>query len=188
MISSVLSGNKKVVRLRKRPKETSSKARTAREPFGNEAVKELKIPAIDGYNYHIGTVNEFDHLIAQNVGLRHVKRGGAQALEHWLLRIVLVNSYLLALYSDAPEPRQINFRSQQDFRRQLIGALLAMGKDSNVSPKRRISKISQSADQEPIQSHERVKMERPRECVNCKGLRFGDWPKKRVALGEIVAN
>ena len=151
MISSAISGDEKVLRLRKRPKETSSKAKTSRAPFAHDAVKELLIPAIaDGYNYHMGAVNEFDHLIAQNTGLRHVRRGGAQALEHWLLRIVLVNSYLLALYSDAPEPRQINFRSQQDFRRQLIGALLAMGKDSNVSLKRRISKISQLADQEPI--------------------------------------
>jgi hypothetical protein len=84
-MSSVLSGDEKVVRLRKRPKETSSKARTAREPFGNEAVKELEIPAIaDGYNYHMGAIDEFDHLTAQNAGLRHVRRGGHQALEHWL--------------------------------------------------------------------------------------------------------
>jgi hypothetical protein len=64
-MSSVLSSDKKVVRLRKRPKETSSKARTAREPFGNKAVKELKIPAIaNGYNYHMSAVNEFDYLTA----------------------------------------------------------------------------------------------------------------------------
>jgi hypothetical protein len=113
MMSSVMSGDEKVLRLRKRPKETSSKAKTARAPFGRDAVKELLIPAIvDGYNYHMGAVDEFDHLIAQNAGLRHVRRGGAQALEHWLLHIVLVNSYLLALCSDVPEPRPITFRSQ----------------------------------------------------------------------------
>jgi hypothetical protein len=151
MMSSALSGDEKVLRIRKRPKETSSKAKTAREPFGNDAIKELFIPVVvDGYNYYMGAVDEFDHLTAQNAGLCHVKRGGAQALEHWLLRTVLVNSYLLALYSDVPEPRQINFRSQQDFRRQLVGALLAMGKDSDISPKRRISRISQGADQVPV--------------------------------------
>ena len=65
IISSVLLGDKKVIRLRKRPKETSSKAKTTREPFGSEAVKELKIPAIiDGYNHHIGAINEFNYLIA----------------------------------------------------------------------------------------------------------------------------
>jgi hypothetical protein len=82
-MSFVLSGDKKVIRLRKRPKETSSKAKIAREPFGNDAIKELSILAIaNGYNYHMGVVDKFDHLIAQNAGLRHVRRGGHQALEH----------------------------------------------------------------------------------------------------------
>jgi hypothetical protein len=117
-----------------------------------------------------------------------VKRGGAQALEHWLLRTVLVNCYLLALCSDIPEPRNINFRSQQDFRRQLIRALLAIGKASNISLKRRIARISQEASQVPIESHERVKMAKRGYCIACKGLRFGDRPKKRVALEEIAAN
>jgi hypothetical protein len=50
-----MSGDEKVLWLRKRPKETSSKAKTARAPFGRDIVKELLIPAIiDGYNYHMG--------------------------------------------------------------------------------------------------------------------------------------
>ena len=107
-----MSGDKRVQRLRKRPKETSSKAKTTREPFGLDPVKVLSIPAIvDRYNYHIGAVDEFDHLTAQNARLRHIERGGHQALEHWLLYIVLINSYLLALYSDIPEPREVSFRS-----------------------------------------------------------------------------
>jgi hypothetical protein len=60
-----LSGNKRVSRLRKKPKETSSKAKTTRELFGNNVIKELSIPLIaDGYNYHMGAVDEFDHLTA----------------------------------------------------------------------------------------------------------------------------
>jgi hypothetical protein len=113
MMSSVMLGDHKVTRLRKRPKETSSKARTSRVPFGKDAMKELEILAIaDMYNYHMGDVDEFDHLTAQNAGLRHVERGGHQALEHWLLRTVLINCYLLALCSDVPEPREVSFRSQ----------------------------------------------------------------------------
>jgi hypothetical protein len=82
-MSSFISGNERVLRLRKRPKETSSKAKTARIPFSNQATKILSIPVItDGYNYHIGAVNEFNHLTTQNAGLRHVERGGHQALEH----------------------------------------------------------------------------------------------------------
>jgi hypothetical protein len=83
IISSVLLGDKKVVRLRKRPKKTSSKAKTTREPFGNKVVKGLEIPAIaDGYNYYIGAVNKFDHLTAQNTSLCHVKQEGHQVLEY----------------------------------------------------------------------------------------------------------
>jgi hypothetical protein len=78
MMSLAMSSDKKVLRLRKRPKETSSKAKTSKAPFGYNAEKELLIPAIvDGYNYHIGAVDKFNHLTAQNAGLRHVKRGGA---------------------------------------------------------------------------------------------------------------
>jgi hypothetical protein len=189
MMSSLMSGDEKVTRLRKRPKESSSKAKTARVPFGKASEKELEIPAIaDVYNYHMGAVDEFDHLTAQNAGLRHVERGGYQALEHWLLRTVLINCYLLALCSDVPEPRAVSFRSQQDFREQLIGALLAKGRDGKLCRKRRISQISQAADQVPIRSHEQVKLAKRGECVYCRGLRIRDRPKKRVALSEIATN
>ena len=46
-------------------------------PFGNQAIKVLSIPVImDGYNYYMGAVYEFDHLPAQNARLRHVEREG----------------------------------------------------------------------------------------------------------------
>jgi hypothetical protein len=65
MISSILSSDERVVRLRKRLKETSSKAKTTRAPFSKEAIKKLSIPAIaDRYNYHMGAVNKFNHLTA----------------------------------------------------------------------------------------------------------------------------
>jgi hypothetical protein len=106
MMSSVLLVDEKIIRLRRRPKEISSKAKTSRIPFGEDAIKELSIPTIaDAYNYYMGVVNEFDYLIAQNPGLWPIRHGGAQALEHWLLRTVLVNYYLLALCSDVPESR-----------------------------------------------------------------------------------
>jgi hypothetical protein len=107
MMSSFILGDERILRRRKRPKETSSKAKTVRIPFGNQVIKTLSIPAIaDGYNYHMGAVDEFDYLTVQNAGLRHVERGGHQALEHWLLRTVLINCYLLALCSNVPEPRE----------------------------------------------------------------------------------
>jgi hypothetical protein len=78
IMSFIFSSDDKVVRLRKRLKETSFKAKTSRVSFGEEAVKELSIPVIaDIYNYYMGAIDEFDHLIAQNPGLRYVKRGGS---------------------------------------------------------------------------------------------------------------
>jgi hypothetical protein len=62
-MSFVLSGDERVLRLRKRPKETSFKAKTSKVLFGNLPKKALEIPAItDGYNYYISIVDEFDHL------------------------------------------------------------------------------------------------------------------------------
>jgi hypothetical protein len=65
IISSAFSREEHVLGRRKRPEETSSKAYTSQVPFGNKATKELLIPLIaDCYNYNMGSVNEFDHLIA----------------------------------------------------------------------------------------------------------------------------
>jgi hypothetical protein len=63
-----------------------------------------------------------------------------------------------------------------------------MRKGSDILPKRNISKISREANQVAVRSHEKIKMVKRGECVSCGGLRFGDRPKKRVALGEIAAN
>jgi hypothetical protein len=188
-MSSFITGDSRVNRLRKRPKESSSKAKTTRTPFGNAATKVLSIPVVaDRYNYNMRAVDEFDHLTTQNAGLQHVERGGNQALEHWLLRVVLINCYLLSLYSDVPEPRAVSFRSQSDFRGQLISVLLAKGRDGEVCPKRRILRISSRADQVPLESHEQVKLGNRGICVCCRGLRFTDRPKKRVVLAQIALN
>jgi hypothetical protein len=48
-----------------------------------------------------------------------------------------------------------------------MGGLLAMGKDSNILLKRRISKISSLANQELVRSHKLVKMSKRGRCVSC---------------------
>jgi hypothetical protein len=102
--------------------------------------------------------------------------------------MVLINCYLLALCSDLPEPREVNFRSQQDFRRQLISALITKSNRDEYCPKREISRISGGADQVPIRAYKQVKLEQVGECVNYKGLRFTDRPKRRLLLSQIAAN
>jgi hypothetical protein len=64
IISFILLSDERVIRLRRRLKETSFKVKTSRVPFKEDLVKELSILAIiDAYNYHIRVIDEFDHLI-----------------------------------------------------------------------------------------------------------------------------
>ena len=75
---SFISSNKLVLRLKKRLKETSSKAKTSHKPFKEgETIKNLQIPTIaDLYNYNISAINKFNYLTAQNASLQLIKRGG----------------------------------------------------------------------------------------------------------------
>jgi hypothetical protein len=189
IMSTVMDGNAQVEGERKRPKETSSKAKTSRIPFGDLPKKRLMIPQLyDGYNHNMGAVDEHDNMASRNAGLRPIVRGGHQAIEHWLFRVALVNSYLLSLCSDIETYREVNFRSQQDFRTQLVDALLHMAKDARVSPKRRVSHMSTDAETLPVIQHQLVRRQGRKDCVCCKGLRITDRPQKRIALGDIAAN
>jgi hypothetical protein len=83
IISFILSSDERVVQLRKRLKETSFKAKTLRVPFKDKVIKKLNILIIvNVYNYYMRAIDEFDHLITQNLKLRSIKRGGSQVLEH----------------------------------------------------------------------------------------------------------
>jgi hypothetical protein len=167
MMSTVFDGREMVQRERKRPKETSTKGKTARVAFGDQPRKVLWIPKLfDSYNYNMLAVDQHNHMTAQNSGLRQVRRGGSQAAEHWLLRVVLVNTYLLALCADVEGSREVNFRSQADFRMQLISALLATGRTAERVPKRRISNISTCTNDLLIRSHEHIKMQGRKDCAS----------------------
>jgi hypothetical protein len=62
-MSTVINRNKQVKRERKRPKETSSKAKTARVPFGDQSTKKLIIPRLyNGYNYNIRAVDKHNNI------------------------------------------------------------------------------------------------------------------------------
>jgi len=188
-MSTVWDGGPKVSRERKRPKESSSKAKTSRIPFGDLPKKVLQIPMIvDRYNYQIGAVDQFDHLTANNPGIRPIRRGGHQALEHWLLRTVLINSYLLALHASPNQPTKVRFRSQVEFRRRICDRIFAMT-TSHTNPNfaRRIAHMDPLA-MAPLHNHQNIKMASRAQCCNCKGGRISDRPLKRSALAEIAAN
>ena len=188
-MSTIIDKNTQVKQERKRPKETLSKAKTARVPFGDLPKKRLMIPELyNSYNHNIRAVDKHNNIASRNAGLRPIVRGGHQAIKHWLFRVALVNSYLLSLCSNIESHREVNFWSQQDFRIQLVDVLLYMAKDARVSPKRRVSYISTDAETLPVIQHQLVRRQSRKDCVCCKGLRITDRPQKRIALGDIAAN
>ena len=63
-MSSVLSADEKVIQLRKKPKETFSKAKTLRVPFGEDPVKEFSIPVGNPKSVH----GQFRHARLTNKG------------------------------------------------------------------------------------------------------------------------
>lgn len=77
IISNCLDTEELITKLRKRPKLISSKAKTARKPFGSLARKILDIPVLyDEYNHNMGAVDEHDNMSSRNAGLRPIRRGG----------------------------------------------------------------------------------------------------------------
>ncbi len=186
-MTTFFDGKKQVLRTRKRPRESSSKARTARKPFGELATKELLIPEIyDEYNHHMGSVDIGDQLKAHNKGQRPIRRGGAKVLDQFLLTTVLVNIFLILRYSG--EASSLNLRSQDATRDAIIGSLLALGKQENAPKKRSYSGTFGAPILKSVSSYNHVKISNRRDCAACKGARFGDRPTKRVALSEIAAN
>jgi hypothetical protein len=62
-ITTYWETNRKVLRLRKRPKLSSSKAKTAKLPFRDQLEKEIWILELyDAYNHNMGAVDVVDQL------------------------------------------------------------------------------------------------------------------------------
>jgi hypothetical protein len=151
-MSTYWEADKKVLSLRKRPKLSSSKAKTARKPFGDLHEKEMWIPELyDAYNHQMGPVDLADQLQGHNSGQRRLKRGGGQAVDQFLFMTVLVNCFLLSLYSQWDGKKKP--RSQDDFRIKLVESLLALGQDAEVPKKRVYSHTNSEALEVPLHRH-----------------------------------
>ena len=144
-MSTLFDGITEIPSLRRRPRETSS-ARVARKPFGNQSTKVMLILELyDAYNHGMGAVDEADQLQASLSGLRRVRRGAHQALEHWLFLSVLVNCYVIAKNSDY----ELFYRSQSSFRTRIFEGLVSLGRDGGVPRKRSFGHTKQEADEVP---------------------------------------
>ena len=102
-MSTVHDGKKRVLRQRRRPASTSTNARTARAPFGDQPVKKLFIPEfINMYNAFMGGVDQADQLRSYyNTQRVHWKTW--RPLFHFLLDTAITNAYKIA-YSTHKRP------------------------------------------------------------------------------------
>ena len=182
-MSTVHNGEIMVEKLRKRPSETSTSAKTARLPFGDHARKLLEIPEFDDeYNQETGAVDEGNKLKRCNTCEVICRRGGAQSLFTWLLDTVLVNSYLLSFHSDVNKKEK--FTDQTVFRTAIMTECFKLGRETHTKRKRTAIAVLSNRDSEA--THTLQRREHKQECVVCK--KEGIPRQKRQALGEISAN
>ena len=92
-----------VIRACKRSSATSTSAAITWSIFGDLPIKDLSIPAaINAYNHYMGGVDIANQYWADFTTLRPKNYHYWKPLFHWLLDIVLTNSYLLAKASRRP--------------------------------------------------------------------------------------
>jgi hypothetical protein len=118
-------------------------------------------------------------------------RKGVIQVINYLLRTTLVNNYLIALYSETKGERFINFRSQDDFRIQLIELLLDLGTNSTstkIPRKREFSYINKKVFEIPVHRYKYVKMPTRKDYTIYKRIRFSNNLPKRIVLAEITYN
>lgn len=111
---------------RKRPSETSTSAKTARVPFGNNPTALLGIPVLDEkYNHYMGAIDQGNQLKAGYTFQEIHRRGGHHSLITWLLETAVVNSYLLSFYSLVLEKEK--FTNHKAFSKLLLTSALILG-------------------------------------------------------------
>lgn len=186
-MSRVDEGKELVERLRKRPSETSTSAKTVRKPFGDQAIKKLLIPAFDdNYNHGMGYVDQGNQLKKPNSLSCLCRKGGHQSLTNWELDTVLVNSYKLSFHSKVD--KRDKWTDQEKFRTAIIKECFALGKQARLKRKRSSSFTAIPLLDTPLNTHSIEHREYKQECVVCKKEGTSRGVSKRRALGEISDN
>jgi Transposase IS4 len=171
--------------LRKRPSETSTSAKTARVPFGDQPTAVLEIPAFDDkYNHNISAINKGNKLKAiYNMQYYH-RRGGHHSIITWLLETALVNTYLLSFHSLMED--HLKYTIHSSFNQSIINKCFEISRSSRKKRRASSSLLDLADLSRPIEDHSLIYRSHKGECVVCK--RESIPRKKRKVLGEISAN
>jgi hypothetical protein len=157
-------------RKRKRPAATSTSAKTARIPFGNQPMKMLQIPClIDRYNNSMNGVDIGDQLRAEFESGRRIRRGGHQALTYlFLLEVVVTNAFLLQR-EGWPTASNIRCTDQTTFRMALVEELLTQYGQQVALQSLEASHIPKGTN--ASQAHTKVRREKRGWCAFCSSKR-----------------
>jgi hypothetical protein len=111
----------------KRPAKTSTSAKSACEPFGNQSTKELPIPQIiDDYNYHMGGVDHANQLWASYETHQQTLHSW-WPIFFWTLDIAIINAYCITKI--ARKEQGIKGITHLEFRKTLYRELFKQGSE-----------------------------------------------------------
>lgn len=119
--------HKTVVRLRRRPKLSSTNGQMVREVFGNQVCKAIPIPVfIDDYNYNMGGVDIADQLRSYYSVQQKARRNWLPYF-YWLLDTTIINTYQMHRHLYTNHRVCKTFNSHKKFRIQLAKRILSVG-------------------------------------------------------------
>ena len=184
--STMYDGGSWTSRERKRPSTTSTSAKTARKPFGDNPRALLDIPDFDdGYNHHMGYVDLADQL-RNYYQYQRPCHYSIDALFSQLWEMSLTNAYLLSLHS--PVPKEAKFTSHKKFLEALYQGLLGLSERRVMVRRKRSIGLSCERPTVRMEEHYHCKMEALGDCRGCKGSGETARPKKRRVFSEISPN
>ena len=186
-VHTVHSAYDYVISNRKRPSDTSTNAKTARQPFGDEVKKDLEIPKfINDYNFFMGGVDIADQHRQAYKTQRRASRNWI-SLFCWGLDHTVINAFRLGVIKKAWTQKQ-----HYDFRKLLYQELFTF----NQEAKRRRLATTLKPEVQPQANHLRLKLFfKAKTCAWCSyikktstGLTRASTPMKRLFGTEISGN
>jgi hypothetical protein len=112
IIHTIYRAEDYIFRIRKRSTETSTNAKNARKPFGDQTQKDLEIPLyINDYNHNMNGVDLANQL-RQAYEIQRIGYRTWLPLFYWVLNQAVVNAFKLSSLSGAWTGSHLSFREK----------------------------------------------------------------------------
>jgi hypothetical protein len=185
--STMFDGEAYTRRYRRRPSKTSTSAKTARVPFGDQPRAWLNIPNfVDAYNHYMGAVDRADQLRAVYGYKQRCRSGEHTALYEFLIELSVINAYLLSLHSEVS--KEAKFTVHSKFRIALYTGLIQAFKRQDLKRKRTSIEPAFEHSNKRFDDHQICKRKSSGECYGCREIGQLVTHRKRRILGELTPN